>query len=99
MTSQLQADSIPQLARGVRLREDAARGGWVLLGPERVLQPDPIAVEILKRVDGQHSLEAIIEGLAWDFAADRAQIEKDVRLFLKGLAEKGLLEFHHDASS
>ncbi|HLS68861.1 MAG TPA: pyrroloquinoline quinone biosynthesis peptide chaperone PqqD [Kiloniellales bacterium] len=99
MTSQIRADSIPQLARGVRLREDAARGGWVLLGPERVLQPDPVAVEILKRLDGQRSLEAIIEGLARDFTADRAQIEKDVRLFLTGLAEKGLLEFHHDASN
>ena len=38
----------------------------------------------------------IVEGLARDFKADQAQIEKDVRLFLTGLAEKGLLDFHHD---
>lgn len=94
-----EAGSIPRLARGVRLREDAARGGWVLLGPERVLQPDPIAVEILKRVDGEHDLETIVEGLAQDFKADRAQIDKDVRRFLAGLAEKGLLEFHHEPSA
>lgn len=99
VSEEIQANSIPRLARGVRLREDAARGGWVLLGPERVLQPDPIAVEILKRVDGQRDLEAIVEGLAQDFTADRAQIEKDVRLFLTGLAEKGLLDFHHDHST
>ena len=98
VTEDVQAGSIPRLAKGVRLREDAARGGWVLLGPERVLQPDPIAVEILKRVDGERDLEAIVEGLARDFKADRAQIEKDVRLFLTGLAEKGLLDFHHDPS-
>ncbi|HLW27361.1 MAG TPA: pyrroloquinoline quinone biosynthesis peptide chaperone PqqD [Kiloniellales bacterium] len=98
MTSDLHAGSTPRLAPGVRLREDAARGGWVLLGPERVLQPDPIAVEILKRVDGQRTLEAIVEGLAQDFTADPAQIEKDVRLFLTGLAEKGLLDWHHDPS-
>ena len=96
VSEELQARSIPRLAQSVKLREDLARGGWVLLGPERVLQPDPVAVEILKRVDGERNLETIVEGLARDFAADPAQIEKDVRLFLTGLAEKGLLDFHHD---
>src|SRR5690606_4861599 len=92
----LQATSVPRLSPGVRLREDTARGGWVLLGPERVLQPDPIAVEILKRVDGHKDLQAIVDELVQDFSAERSLIERDVRLCLTGLAEKGLLEFQND---
>lgn len=92
MTAIWTGEAVPRLVRGVRLQQDAARGGWVLLAPERVLQPDPVAVEILKRVDGYASLDSIVEGLALDFAAERAQIEADVRSFLGGLAEKGLVE-------
>ena len=84
---------VPRLPRGVRLRHDEARGAWVLLAPERVLQPDPVAVEILKRVDGRANVSAIVDDLASSFAADRARIEEDVLAFLGGLAEKGLLEF------
>lgn len=98
VTAELQPTSVPRLSPGVRLREDTARGGWVLLGPERVLQPDPIAVEILKRVDGHKDLQAIVDELVQDFSAERSLIERDVRLFLTGLAEKGLLDWHHDPS-
>jgi pyrroloquinoline quinone biosynthesis protein D len=85
--------AVPRLPRGVRLRQDAARGGWVLLAPERILQPDPVAVEILTRVDGQASLAQIVDSLAAAFSAERAQIDADVRAFLGNLAEKGFLEF------
>ena len=85
--------AVPRLPRGVRFRRDEARGGWVLLAPERILQPDPVAVEILTRVDGQASLGAIVDALAAAFSADRARIDDDVRAFLGGLAEKGFLEF------
>jgi coenzyme PQQ biosynthesis protein PqqD len=85
--------AVPRLPRGVRLRQDAARGGWVLLAPERILQPDAVAVEILTRVDGQASLAQIVDSLAAAFSAERAQIDADVRAFLGNLAEKGFLEF------
>ena len=39
-------------ARRAACSEDEARGGLMLLAPERVLQPTPIAAEILKRCDG-----------------------------------------------
>ena len=84
---------VPRLPRGVRLRHDEARGAWVLLAPERVLQPDPVAVEILKRVDGTAAVSAIVDDLAATVAADRARIAEDVVAFLSGLAEKGLVEF------
>jgi coenzyme PQQ biosynthesis protein PqqD len=75
------------------LRRDEARGGWVLLAPERILQPDPVAVEILNRIDGRASLAEIVDSLATAFSAERERIEADVRSFLGNLAEKGFLEF------
>lgn len=92
MTATLAATGIPKLARGVRLRHDEARGQWVLLAPERVLNPDPVAVEILKKVDGVRSIDAIVEELASAFSVDRARVASDVDAFLAGLVEKGMIE-------
>ena len=89
----LAATAVPRLPRGVRLRRDEARDAWVLLAPERVLKPDPIAIEILKRVDGRTTLESLVDDLARSFSADRGRVDADVRAFLADLAEKGLLEF------
>ena len=82
-------DSVPALARGVRLRFDQARSAWVLLAPERVLMPDEIAVEILKRCDGKAKVSAIVDDLARTFEADPVQVAGDVRNFLQDLADKG----------
>jgi pyrroloquinoline quinone biosynthesis protein D len=82
---------VPALPRGVKLRFDQARDAWVLLAPERVLMPDPIAVEILKRCDGKASVAAIVDDLAATFAAERSQIEADVSAFLQDLADKGMV--------
>lgn len=82
---------MPALAHGVRLRFDQARDAWVLLAPERVLMPDDISVEILKRCDGRASVSAIVDDLARAFEADAAQVAGDVRGFLQDLADKGML--------
>ncbi len=92
MTATFATTDVPKLARGVRLRHDEARGQWVLLAPERVLNPDPVAVEILKKVDGARSIDGIVDELAAAFAVDRARIATDVDAFLAGLAEKGMVE-------
>jgi pyrroloquinoline quinone biosynthesis protein D len=89
--AQVQSQSVPALPRGVKLRFDEARDAWVLLAPERVLMPDPIAVEILKRCDGKASVAAIVDDLATTFAAERSRIEADVNAFLQDLADKGML--------
>ena len=83
--------SVPALARGVRLRFDQARSAWVLLAPERVLMPDEIAVEILKRCDGKAAVSAIVDDLARTFEAEPAQVGGDVRGLLQDLADKGML--------
>ena len=85
-------DTIPRLPRGVRLRYEERRGEWMLLAPERVLKPDGIAIEILKRCDGQASLDAIIDSLAEQFQADRIEVARDVREFVSELAAKRMLE-------
>jgi len=83
---------IPTLPRGVRLREDAARGEWVLLAPERAMKLDPIAVAVLQEVDGERNLAAIAAALAEKYNAPADQVGKDVKAFLSGLLEKRMLE-------
>lgn len=83
---------VPTLPRGVRLRFDESRQQWFLLGPERVFEPDEIALEILKRVDGARSVEAIAQELATVFEADRDEIAGDVMAFLRGLADQRMVD-------
>ena len=89
--AEVRGDSVPALPRGVKLRFDKARDAWVLLAPEKVLIPDQIAVEILKRCDGKASVAAIVDDLAATFTAERSQVEADVNAFLQGLADKGMV--------
>ena len=84
-------DAIPAYAPGVRLREDAVRGGWVVLAPERLFVPDEQAVEVLKLVDGSRSLSAIVDALAERYQADRELIAQDVVAMLQDLATKGAI--------
>jgi len=88
---QVREQAVPTLARGVRLRFDRARDAWVLLAPEKVLMPDQIAIEVLKRCDGKATVSAIVDDLAATFSADRGRVAGDVETFLQDLADKGLL--------
>ena len=87
----LPADALPRLPRGVRLRHDEARAQWSLLAPERVLQLDAVATEVLKRCTGTATLVAIVDDLAATFSADRARIDADVRAMLADLVEKKVM--------
>jgi pyrroloquinoline quinone biosynthesis protein D len=83
---------VPRLARGVKLREDAARGRWVLLAPERMLVPDETALEVLRMLDGVRSVDALVGELAARYAAPREEIAGDVAELLRDLAERGMVE-------
>ncbi|GAA0567569.1 pyrroloquinoline quinone biosynthesis peptide chaperone PqqD [Craurococcus roseus] len=87
----MDAAAVPRLARGARLREDAARGRWVVLAPERAFVPDDTALEVLKLVDGARSVGAIADTLAERFAAPREVIEADIIEMLRDLAERGVV--------
>jgi pyrroloquinoline quinone biosynthesis protein D len=84
--------SLPRLPRHVKMRFDQRRNRWIVLAPERVLMPDEIAVEILKRCDGETSFRAIVEGLAAVYEARADEIGEDVAEMLQDLADKGFVE-------
>ena len=86
------AKDVPFLPRGVRLHECKVRKGWFLLAPERALKMDQIGAAILRAVDGERSLEAMIGKLAEDFQAPVAQIRGDVERFLEDLRLKRMVE-------
>ena len=86
------AEARPRLPRGVRLVQNDEQGGWVLLAPERVFKADAIAVEIIKRCNGEATFGAIIDDLASAYAAPREKILADVTALLRSLADKRLLE-------
>lgn len=87
----MDAAAVPRFARGVRLREDTARGRWVVLAPERAFVPDDTALEVLKLVDGARSVGAIADALAERFNAPREVIEADITEMLRDLAERGVV--------
>ena len=86
------AQAQPRFPRGVRLHWDRTRAAWVILAPERVLFPDEIAVEILRRCDGTASVASIASELAARFEADLATVQGDVIELLADLAEKGFIQ-------
>ena len=88
----VESTSVPRLPRHVKLRFDEARDRWVVLAPERVLMPDETALEILKRCDGETSVEAIVDGLAGAYEAPAAEIHDDVSALLQDLADKGFIQ-------
>ncbi len=83
--------SQPRLARGFRLKRDAARERMVVLGPERVFEADETALAILTLLDGTRTVAAIIDTLAAQYAAPRAEIGADVLDMLAELAESGVV--------
>jgi pyrroloquinoline quinone biosynthesis protein D len=85
------AASIPALPPHIKLRHDAGRGRWHVLAPERVFEPDPIAVEILKRCDGIASVDQIANELAKDYNAPVQEILTDTISMLQELADKGVV--------
>lgn len=85
-------DTKPVLPRHIKLRHDAGRDAWVLLAPERVFNPDPIAVEVLKLCDDNRNVSDIAVVLAKDFQAPEETIRADIIAMLQDLADKGVVK-------
>jgi pyrroloquinoline quinone biosynthesis protein D len=81
----------PRLALGVRLHFDTTRDAWVLLAPERVIETEGPASEILRRCDGSRTVAQIVDELAALYTADRAVIAGDVTDMLAELVAKRML--------
>ena len=85
----MNTSAVPRLKPGFKLRFDQTREQWVILGPERLFQPDEHAVAVLQRMDGKRTISDIAADLARDYAAPAEVIEADVRAMLTDLAARG----------
>lgn len=79
------------MPRHIKLRHDPGRGRWIILAPERVFNPDETAVEVLKLIDGQRSVNAIAEALSRDYQAPLDVVTSDILVMLQDLTDKGVL--------
>ena len=88
----LEIEDVPSLPRHAKLRYDHARKKWIINAPERVFELDEIAAEIIQMLDGNSSINQIIDKLVMKFEeAPREQISKDVTIMLQSLADKGFV--------
>lgn len=87
----ISSESRPAMPRHIKLRHDAGRGRWLILAPERVFDPDEIAVEVLKLCDGQRTVGDIAGMLAKDYNAPQDEIASDIIAMLQDLADKGVV--------
>lgn len=85
------AVSILRMPPHIKMRHEAGRGRWIILGPERVFEPDEPAVAVLKRCDGVRSVTEIVEELSKEYNAPVAEIETDVIGLFQELADKGVV--------
>ena len=88
----LKSDDMPKLPRHAKLRYDEARKKWIINAPERVFELDEIAAEIMQMIDGNLSINQIVDKLANKFEnAPKEQISNDVIIMLQSLADKGFV--------
>ncbi|WP_325455489.1 pyrroloquinoline quinone biosynthesis peptide chaperone PqqD [Hyphomicrobium sp.] len=85
-------ESKPGMPPHIKLRHDPGRGRWHVLAPERVFEPDPIAIEILKRCDGATTVQQIATDLAKDYNAPLQEILTDTISMLQELSDKGVIK-------
>ncbi len=79
------------LPKHIKMRHDAERGRWIILAPERLFDPDEIAVEVLKLCDGKHSVKDIVIRLANEYNAPEDEITGDIIAMLQELSDKGVV--------
>ena len=87
----IESSAVLSFAPHVRFRFDETRKAWIVLAPERLLLPDEQAVEVLRLIDGERDVDAIISVLAGRFDAPREVIAGDVLPMLQDLMDKKVL--------
>ena len=80
----------PRLSRKFRLQFEPAQDRWVLLYPEGMVQLNPSAAEILKRCNGERSVDAIVGELEATFNAQG--IAPEVRNLLEEGQRRGWID-------
>jgi pyrroloquinoline quinone biosynthesis protein D len=62
-----------------------------VLAPERIFEPDDVAVAVLKLCDGARSVDDIAGELAREYNAPKQEIVADIAAMLQDLADKGVV--------
>ena len=88
----IEDETVPKFPKHVKFRHNKARDEWVILAPERLVNLDQIAVEILKMVDGEKKVKEISAELSKKFNAPEETIISDVKEMLQDLSDKGFIE-------
>ena len=83
----LNQDARPSIASMYRLQFESAQQSWVLLYPEGMVKLNGPAGEILKRCDGQHSLQELIADLEATYG--QTGLRDDVCEFLRDAHARG----------
>jgi pyrroloquinoline quinone biosynthesis protein D len=83
--------SIVSFVPHARFRFNSVRQAWVVLLPERLLLPDEQAVAVLKLIDGERDVAAIVAALARQYEASPDEIAADVLALLQDLVDKKVL--------
>ncbi|MGT2466740.1 pyrroloquinoline quinone biosynthesis peptide chaperone PqqD [Mesorhizobium atlanticum] len=84
--------SAPSRPRHVRIQYDPVRQAFAVLSPEKVFWPNEVSLDILRRCDGQSTVERIIADLAADYDADPQAVAADVIAFLQEWSDKLLVK-------
>ena len=87
----VEGKAVLRFAPHAKFRFDDVRQAWIVLAPERLLLPDEQAVEILQMVDGERTVDNIIDDLARRYEAPRDVIAGDVVKMLQDLIDKKVL--------
>ena len=77
----------PRIARNFRLQWEQVQDSWVLLYPEGMVKLNASAGEILRRCDGERTVEAIVEDLEKVF--ETTGLGDDVTAFLEIASRQG----------
>jgi pyrroloquinoline quinone biosynthesis protein D len=95
----LAPDARPRLASKARLRLDRRTNRYLLLYPERGMQLNATAADIVQLCTGEHTVAEIVARLAEKYAPQPPEvIEREVHSFLSALSERALLENHAGSS-
>ena len=87
-------DARPRLAAKARIRFDRKTERYLLLYPERGLELNPTAADIVRLCTGEHTVREIAERLAEKYPGQpRPAIEQQMTEFLSVLAERGLVGY------
>ena len=83
----------PRLAAKARLRFDARTSRYLLLYPEKGMQLNGTAADIVQLCTGERTVGEIIAELATKYAPQpRESIEREVLSFLTALADRQLID-------